>query len=255
MTWITTASGVRVVLLDPHPDTLLIEDIAHALSNICRYTGHTGSFYSVAQHSVLASLRVTDAKFALAALMHDASEAYLGDVSRPLKQLLGRKYADLEERFEERLAQKFRYPYPFPEQIRGVDSDLLETEYAQLLGMEEHPLHLGNKILDLVILPWEPHIAEQKFLARYDELAGQLDFDFGEALARALKGYDAAISKPLFYRCPTCHKEFKVGGTHNHDRVRSGSKKRQADDRGRSSKLPRGKRRKAVRRRRGPGTR
>jgi len=253
MTWITTASGARVVLLDPHPSTLLIEDIAHALSNICRYTGHTGQFYSVAEHSVLASLHISDAKFALAALMHDASEAYLGDVSRPLKQLIGKKYSDLEKRFEARLAQKFRYEYPYPDEVKWVDLDLLETEYCQLMGMEEHPLHQGKK-LDIRLECWSAVEAEKKFIQRYDELAGQLDFDFGPALARALIGRDEAMAKPLYYICRECGRKHRVGSKPKHG-TRRGAKKRQADDSRRGAKLPRGKRGKTVRGRRRPGTR
>lgn len=241
MTWIQTASGLIVDLVDPDPKTLVIEDIAHALSNICRYTGHTGEFYSVAQHSVLASLHISDAKFALAALMHDASEAYLGDVSRPLKRIVGKAYADLEDRLSRILAQKFRYDYPYPEAVEQVDHDLLETEFATVMGGKQFTHKLGA-LLDIPIGYLTPKEAEAAFLGRYDVLAGQLDFDWGPALANALRGYDEALAKPLYYTCRICGKEFKVGGTHKHG-TRRGSTKRQADDSRRGAKLPRGKRR------------
>ena len=83
MAYSMTASGLGFDPEDPKPEAIVIEDIAHALSNICRFGGHTGSFYSVAQHSVLVSLH-TNAKFARAGLMHDASEAYIGDIIRPV---------------------------------------------------------------------------------------------------------------------------------------------------------------------------
>src|SRR4051812_3444740 len=126
MTWIRTASGQKVSLKKPEPATLLLEDIAHALSNICRFAGHTARFYSVAEHSVLASRHIGDARFALAALMHDASEAYLGDVSRPLKRMLGPRYSNMEAMFEAELALKFGYDYPYPQAVKDIDSDLLE---------------------------------------------------------------------------------------------------------------------------------
>ena len=253
MTWIQTASGRKVDLLRPDPDDLVIEDIAHALSNICRYTGHTGHFYSVAQHCVLASYQVSDAKYALVALMHDAPEAYIGDVSSPMKQVLGKVYRDMDERFSRILAQKFRYQYPYPLEVRKVDQDLLETEFAEVMGGKTFSHSYGER-LDLVVLPWEPHVAEQQFLKRYDELAGQLDFDFSGALAKALVGRDEAMAKPLYYDCPQCGRKHKVGSKPRHG---SGNrtKKRQADDSRRGASLPRGKGKHPVRRGRGKGTR
>lgn len=84
---ILTYTGLHFPLLKPEYFHFNILDIAHALSQLCRFTGHTSSFYSVAQHSVMVASLVP-ADQALAALMHDAAEAYLGDVSSPLKALL-----------------------------------------------------------------------------------------------------------------------------------------------------------------------
>src|SRR6267378_1608096 len=82
--WIVTYSGLQFYHLAPTPEMVCIEDIAHALSQTCRWTGHTKFHYSVAQHSIYCSFLVP-AEHALAALLHDASEAYLGDMNRPLK--------------------------------------------------------------------------------------------------------------------------------------------------------------------------
>ena len=99
-TWIQTHSGIAFDLLKPTPDMIVIDDIAHALSNLCRFTGHS-KFYSVAQHSRLASFMVSE-QFALQALMHDASEAYLTDISAPLKALpCMAEYKKLEAKLEE----------------------------------------------------------------------------------------------------------------------------------------------------------
>lgn len=84
---ILTASGIYFDLADPKPDMVRIDDIAQALSKLCRYTGHCEKFYSVAQHSVLVSMEVPP-EHALAALLHDAHEAYTGDMNRPLKNLI-----------------------------------------------------------------------------------------------------------------------------------------------------------------------
>src|SRR5688500_14252940 len=88
MSYIRTYTGKEFYPLKPELDKIDIEDIAHALSNLCRFTGHTKQFYSVAQHSVLASefVRVYDnPHLNLFVLLHDASEAYICDISRPLK--------------------------------------------------------------------------------------------------------------------------------------------------------------------------
>ncbi len=85
--YIATYTGKQFYPLDPRPEDVCLEDIAHSLSNLCRFTGHTDTdrFYSVAQHSVICSTIVAP-EAALLALLHDAAEAYLGDISRPLKR-------------------------------------------------------------------------------------------------------------------------------------------------------------------------
>ena len=97
--WIETSSGVRFSLADPSPADVRIEDVAHGLSLLCRYTGQTDRFYSVAEHSVLcAEMAVGEGlpdPVQMACLLHDAAEAYIGDLSGPLKALL-RDRGDLE---------------------------------------------------------------------------------------------------------------------------------------------------------------
>jgi len=86
-TWIETQSGVRFELSDPDPDSVALCDITHALGKLCRYTGHTSRFYSVAEHSIHVASLVPE-ELRLAALLHDAAEAYIGDLSTPLKMLI-----------------------------------------------------------------------------------------------------------------------------------------------------------------------
>jgi len=89
-TWIQTRSGKRFYPLDPKPEHVDLRDIAHALARQCRFSGHTSRFYSVAEHSVRVAMRVfeesDDPVLALLGLLHDASEAYLVDLPRPLKR-------------------------------------------------------------------------------------------------------------------------------------------------------------------------
>lgn len=89
-------SGEYFDLAEPEACAFQVSDIAHALGNICRFTGHTQRFYSVAEHSVICSHMVPP-EDAMAALMHDAAEAFIGDVSSPLKSLLP-DYKAVEQR-------------------------------------------------------------------------------------------------------------------------------------------------------------
>ena len=112
MSYLITYSGKKVDLLDPSPDSIDIDDIAHALSQITRFNGHHASHFSVADHSLhvlkLMRQRTAKANLLLAALMHDASEAYLGDMSTPLK-LLCPDYRAIEARFEAVIAKKYGF--------------------------------------------------------------------------------------------------------------------------------------------------
>lgn len=85
MNWILTSTGKRFDLLEPDADMIDPWDICHSLAHLCRFNGHTREFYSVAQHSCIVAELVPE-EHKLAALLHDATEAYLGDITRPLKQ-------------------------------------------------------------------------------------------------------------------------------------------------------------------------
>jgi hypothetical protein len=138
--YIQTFSGKRFYLLDPRAEEIDINDIAHALSNNCRFTGHTREFYSVATHSVLcAELARKDgmsAKIQLYCLLHDGSEAYLNDIARPLKEILGSVYTDMEDKVQECVFEHFGLPQPTEEEwktVKHYDDFMLANEIGQLM--------------------------------------------------------------------------------------------------------------------------
>lgn len=197
MSYSMTASGLGFDSEDPQPDAITIEDIAHALSNICRYGGHTGSFYSVAQHSVLVSLH-TDAKFARVALMHDASEAYIGDVIRPVKRRLGLAYSVIEDMVMHTIAKKFGFEWPMPLEVKAADELVGSTEWRDLMHHRPDWNLCGTTdLIEDLITPLPPLLAERQFLDRFDQLFGQIEFDYGPALAKALEGRDEIMARPI----------------------------------------------------------
>lgn len=172
---IRTYTGRSFEPLNPDPADISIEDIAHALSNNCRFTGHVKSFYSVAQHSVLCSRIVPD-EYALTALLHDASEAYLSDIARPIKQQpeFGDVYKKYEQRLEEAISERFQLVYPYPDEIKRADNVLLVTEARDLMHGVKGWSDMYQEIEPLAetIESWEPSLAELKFLGRYYSLIG-----------------------------------------------------------------------------------
>lgn len=166
--YIQTYSGTRFYPLDPRPEDINIADIAHALSNICRFTGHTKHFYSVAQHCVLMS-RFVGHEHKLAALMHDASEAYLADVSRPVKMLGALdSYHVIEHGVMTAIADKFGFQYPLHESVKEADSRMLFTEKRDLM----RPMDWGYEVkpYKLPIIAWSPEIAKIEFQQAYQQL-------------------------------------------------------------------------------------
>ena len=136
MSWIQTFSGQKFDLLDPQPDMVHLDDIAHALSLICRFTGHTTRFYSVAQHSLFVS-RIVPPRLAFEGLMHDAAEAYVGDVSSPLKSLLP-DYKLIEQRIWRVIADKYSIPHILSTAVKHADLVALMTERRDILREGNH---------------------------------------------------------------------------------------------------------------------
>lgn len=167
---ILTAEGTYFDFTDPAGSQFGIQSIAHALSHICRYTGHCREFYSVAQHSVLVS-RAVPPEHALAGLLHDAAEAFIGDVAKPLKRLLP-DYQALEASIEAAVFARFGLAPDLPHCVKLADLQLLITEKRDLMpACRNDEWHIqGVEPLKSRIFPMPPTIARQAFLDRYWEI-------------------------------------------------------------------------------------
>ena len=168
--YMTTFSGKKFHLFEPCVEEICIEDIAHALSLLCRFTGHVKHFYSVAQHCWQAS-KIVPESAALEALLHDAAEAYINDINRPMKhhpQMQG--YRQVEEKLEAVIRQKFGLvgvPNPV---VKEVDNGLVCTEARQLMPPNTLSWTEGHPFYNIQLPEWEPRHAEFKFLHRFKEL-------------------------------------------------------------------------------------
>ena len=186
--WIETYTGRRFPILEPKPELVDIEDIAHALSMQCRFTGHTKKFYSVAEHCWNVSL-LSKPDY-LWGLLHDASEAYLSDLSRPVKQLtpLGPPYLEIEDKLMRAICIRFALtPNPeglMPVTVKRADNTMLMTEKEQLMGdlswAEDNSSNSKsmNPVIETAIKTklhcWTPTEAETYFLERYHFLRGEM---------------------------------------------------------------------------------
>lgn len=175
---ITTFTGLEFDPLNPRPDTIRIEDIAHALSLLCRGNGHCKTFYSVGQHCIAAAqealARGYGRRTALGALLHDAAECYLSDVPHPYKTSMPR-YRELEDALLAAIFRKFLGgPLPAAEEqhIRQIDRALM---YSDLHHLMEHPENREmegtlRRKTDYTVRPFQE--VEQEYLELYRKLHG-----------------------------------------------------------------------------------
>ena len=179
--WMQTYSGGRFYPLDPQPGEIDRGDIAHALSLLCRYGGHVDRFYSVAEHCVLMS-QFVEPEHALATLLHDATEAFVVDVPRPLKRVL-RDYGAIEAAVWNAICQKFRIAADLPESVKDADNRILLTERTALMPRAERWSQDDEySPLPVTIQCWSPSVAERAYAARLSELLA------GRAITAAAEG-------------------------------------------------------------------
>lgn len=168
--WMQTATGRAFYPLDPRPDEIHLADIASALSKLCRYGGHTRQFYSVAEHCVLLAEKASP-EFQLAALMHDASEAYLSDVIRPIKPALANYFA-IEARLEKTIAERFNLPWPMPAEVKRLDNAILADERDQAMTRPPQDWKLTEPALGVTLRFWTPEKAAFEFEAAFNRYGG-----------------------------------------------------------------------------------
>lgn len=169
--WIQTyPSGQVFYLFDPKPVDFVLRDIAHALSMQCRYNGFVRAFYSVAQHSVHVAqcvrdrFGITDQKVLRTALLHDAAEAYLGDMVRPLK-MKDDFFREVEHRMEAVIAETFDLCWPYPPEIKRADNALLAAERRALKVEPLHPWVEREEPWPMpgALEPWDQNMAKSTF--------------------------------------------------------------------------------------------
>ncbi len=184
---IITYTGKIFNLLEPKPEMVCIEDIAHSLAFQCRYTGHTREFYSVAQHCVLMARNPDLLGDPMEKLLHDADETYIGDIARPWKNLLqvqvghgvGSQWSRVrifEQEIQDVIGSALGVDLKHTSRVKIADIRMMATEVRDLMPLgftaEEWGIDINNPVKE-VINPWPPFTAEIRFLELYNELRGK----------------------------------------------------------------------------------
>lgn len=173
MSWIQTYTGRKVDVTEGlSADDIDIEDIAHALSMQCRFGGHCEAFYSVAQHSVHVAEVVSDwmgePGFTFEALLHDAAEAYLLDLPRPIKHAPAlAEYRALDKRVDRVVRAHFGLPETMSAEVKEADEIMLATEALALMKHKANGWELRARPIPKRIAPWSPREAKAAFLTMF----------------------------------------------------------------------------------------
>ena len=174
--WISLLSGGKFNYNKPEESDVTIEDIASALSNVCRFSGHLPRFYSVAQHLVNTS-RIVPPHLAFDALMHDTAEAFTNDLPTPLKWALP-IFKELETKIESAMGDKFGFNFPYDPAVKEADTIMLMLEKYYVKGDDsiwpayadwtKLRLRRYRPMVDLD--SWQPRRAKREFMERFEEL-------------------------------------------------------------------------------------
>lgn len=180
---IATYTGKVFDLINPKPEMVCIEDIAHSLAYTCRYTGHTRQFYSVAQHCVLMAENPDLPGDPMVKLLHDAGETYLGDIAKPWKRLLWvekkqestfpiERVKIFEQRIQAVIGEALGVDLSYSAEVKESDIRMAATEIRDVMKMGPDFIwgyDLSNPVKE-VIFPWSPDHAEHRFLDAYKRL-------------------------------------------------------------------------------------
>ncbi len=185
VTWIETFTGKRVNPMHLDEELIDINDIAHSLALQCRFVGHCLVFYSIAEHSILVADLVAEemaesyaednpSKHCLAALLHDAAEAYIGDISRPIKHDPAFKFAvELEKQILGKVMLKYNCTGADWQLIKKADDIMLATEAKLLMADSGKDWYLPEPALDRMPLLSAADTPEEIFLAKFEEYGGK----------------------------------------------------------------------------------
>ena len=183
-TEIVTYTGKVFDFLNPKPEMVCIEDIAHSLSNLCRYTGHVRKFYSVGEHCILMALSDKCPGDPMSKLLHDAAEAYIGDMASPWKRLLqveptfektlatgvfGGSVREFENRILEIISEALGVSINITAEVKTSDMIMLATEVRDLMPSSEAWGELPEP-LEIKIPCWKSAYVEEHFLNIYSQL-------------------------------------------------------------------------------------
>ncbi len=184
--WIHTYTGRKYFFDNPDHTQIEPRDISHSLSMICRYNGHIHKFYSVAEHCYIMARYTLELgnspEVALAALLHDAAEAYVGDVTTPLKRLMGHEYDTIELKANKAIQDRFGVLMPVDSpiynEVKELDRRILVNEVRELCLSA--PDWLPKDLMPLapsmvVIEGWSPNLAEYHFHSLFEELVHALN--------------------------------------------------------------------------------
>jgi len=167
--WLETFTGTKFNPYTSPPSDVKLLDIIHSLSLQCRFGGHCRTYYSIAEHSVYVSKQFEDPVLAKWGLFHDAAEAYLTDLPRPLKKLLP-DYNELEQSILTLVAKRFDLPWPIPDEVREMDTVLLRTESLQIMTRGNEWVIKDVEPLPLKLQCLSPEEAEIFFMNQFNKI-------------------------------------------------------------------------------------